>query len=179
MMRCMITTKKTDKDDANTRSEWVANSFAPEVLASLYPEAGKTPEQWATWLQNNRNNARQVPYRIPFERIEGLVVYAEKELEKFVEWDRRREVGTRTLSPRAAEALHAFGVGQAAGTTHGRRFAGGAANPQASEVDGSVFVQAIINEPLMVFKMTPEQAIDFGRELVEAGKAAQRIGGRQ
>lgn len=152
-----------------TSTEWVANSAAPDLLASLYPEAGKTPSQWATWLTNNRNQSRQVPYRIPYERLEGLVVYKIEELHKFIEWDKRRDLGTRTLSPRAAEALRAFG-----GTEHGRPFKGGAAI-LATDATGVVFVQMAINEPLTVFAMTPDQAIAFGSELLEAGEAAKQI----
>jgi hypothetical protein len=42
--------------------ELLSNSVAAQVLNELLPE--KTIEQQMQWLQNNRNQSRQVPYRI-------------------------------------------------------------------------------------------------------------------
>jgi hypothetical protein len=133
----------------------------------------KTAEQWRLWLQNNRNQSRRVSYRIPFERMAGGVFYRREELVKFAEWEKARQLGTIKLTGRAAEVLQAFGIGEKGSTTQGRRFKGGSVN-LAVDAACVPFVQAIINEPLIVFAMSADQAIDFGKELVEAGQAAKR-----
>lgn len=66
--------------------------------------------------------------------------------------------------------MRAFG-----GTTQGRPFKGGSASPQVANNNAGVFVQTVINEPLMIFAMTPGQAIEFGADLLEAGQTAQRM----
>jgi hypothetical protein len=148
--------------------ELLGNSMTAQALSEQLQD--KTPEQWAGWLQNNRNQSRRVPYRIPFQRINGGIFYAREELDKFVEFEKQRQLGTIKLTGRAAEVLRAYG-----GTTQGRHFKGGSAGPHVANDGTGVFVQAIINEPLMVFAMTAAQAIEFGTELIESGQAAQRI----
>lgn len=162
----------------------VLSSMAGHMLSEMWdesrlaaddPTSQKTPEQWTTFLHNNRNPARTVAYRIPCERLDGAVFYDVEELKKYVEVEKQRRLGTVKLSPRVAEAFRAFGIGEAGGGTQGRRFVGGSANPQTSSTDGSVFVQMTIEQPLMVFAMTPEQAVAFGDEIAKAGRAALRI----
>jgi hypothetical protein len=155
--------------------ELLSGSVAGEILHEQMPD--KTAEQWRLWLQNNRNQTRRVSYRIPFERMAGGVFYRRDELAKFAEWERARQLGTIKLTGRAAEVLQAFGIGEKGSTTQGRRFKGGSAN-LVVDAAGEVFVQTIINEPLMVFAMSADQAIDFGKEMAEAGKAAKRHGER-
>lgn len=152
--------------------ELLNNPMAAQLLAERLPE--RSAERWRIWLQNNRNQSRQVPYRIPFVRLGGGTFYSPDELEKFVEFERARHIGRIKLSGRTVETLRAFGIGEVGGSTLGRAFKGGSANPHPNN-NGGAFVQATINEPLTVFAMTPQQAISFGEELIEAGKAAQRI----
>lgn len=156
--------------------ELLSNSMAAQMLAERLSE--RSAEQWRLWLQNNRNQSRQALYRVPFVRMGGGTFYAPDELEKYVEFEQFRQLGTVKLSGRAAEALRAFGIGEQGGGSLGRHFKGGSANPHPDH-KGSTFVQAIIDEPLTVYAMTPEQAIAFGKELVEAGEAAQRINGTE
>lgn len=133
----------------------------------------KTPEQWELWLRNNANNARRAAYRVPVEPLGRHAYYRLDELEKFATFEQGRQRGTLKLTGRAAEVLEAFGLGTNGATTKGRRWKGATANPSP---DGdTAFVQTIINEPLLVFAMTPEQAIEFGQELLDAGQAAKRI----
>lgn len=151
--------------------ELLNNSMTAQVLSERLQD--KTPEQWAGWLQNNRNQSRRVPYRIPFQRISGGIFYARDELDKFVEFEKQRQGGAIKLTGRAAEVLQAYGTGTSSGTAYGRRWKGASAS--LGNGNDGVFVQAILNEPLLVFAMTPDQAIEFGTELAEAGKAAKRI----
>src|SRR5471030_3437468 len=100
-------------------TELLNTSAASDELCKLLPEKGA--KQWYTWLQNNRNEARKVTYRIPYERFGNMAVYARDELLKFVEWEKSFQLGKIKLSSQAVEALHAFGVGQPGGSTTGRK----------------------------------------------------------
>jgi len=151
--------------------ELLSNSVAALTLAELSPE--KTEAQWLHWLQNNRNQSRSVPYRVPFERMAGGVFYRREELVLFLDWEKSRQLGTIKLSGRAAEAMRAFGVGEPGGGSQGRKWKGGDANLASSQ--GRVSVQVIINEPLLVFSLTSEEALDFARRLVDAANAAIQI----
>jgi len=161
-----------------TTEELLSTQAASEYLFHHLPE--KTMEQWSLWLHNNRNQTRRAIYRIKTERLGRMTVYTTEELAAFVEFEKSRSIGSIKLSGRAAEAMRAFGIGEVGGSTKGRRFKGGSANPQpASDNSSQAFVQAIINEPLMVFAMTPEEAITFGHELIEAGQVAKGINAKQ
>ncbi|MGT2505930.1 hypothetical protein [Cupriavidus basilensis] len=153
--------------------ELLSSSVAAEILSEQMPD--KTPGQWALWLQNNRNQTRKVSYRIPFERMGGGgVFYRREELAAFTDWEKGRALGVVKLSSRAAEALRAFGIGEQGGGTQGRCFKGASVNLQTSNDGGGAFVQVVIEEPLMVFALRPDQAIEFGKELAKAGEAARR-----
>lgn len=151
--------------------ELLSTQAASEYLSKRLPE--KTMEQWSLWLHNNRNQTRRAIYRIKTERLGRMTVYTPEELAAFIEFEKSRSIGTIKLTGRAAEAMRAFGLGEAGGGTQGRRFKGGSASPQPASDSGETFVQAVINEPLMVFTMSPEEAISFGQELTEAGQVAK------
>jgi hypothetical protein len=151
--------------------EFLSTQAASEYLSKRLPE--KTMEQWSLWLHNNRNLTRRAIYRIKTERLGRMTVYTPEELAAFIEFEKSRSIGSIKLTGRAAEAMRAFGLGEAGGGMQGRRFKGGSASPQPACDSGQAFVQAVINEPLMVFTMSPEEAISFGRELTEAGQVAK------
>lgn len=154
-------------------TELLNRQVAAEWLAEQLQD--KNAEQWALWLRNNANTARRASYRIPTEQIGRGTFYNLVELEKFAEFEKGRQLGQLKLTGRAAEVLQAFGTGTEGATTNGRKWKGASTNLGTDK--GAAFVQTIINEPLVVFAMTAAQAIDFGRELIEAGRAAQRING--
>ena len=56
--------------------ELLSNSVSAALLSELL--TGKTEEQWMLWLNNNRNQSRRVPYRLPFERMAGGVFYLDR-----------------------------------------------------------------------------------------------------
>lgn len=153
-----------------TTTELLSRQAAAEWLAQQLQD--KSVEQWALFLRNNANNARRAVYRLPVEQIGRSSFYQPDELSKFVQFEQGRQLGTLKLSGRAAQAMQAFGIGQDGGSTKGRKWKGGSAN--LANDNGGVFVQAVISEPLTVFAMTAAQAIEFGKELIEAGLAAQR-----
>jgi len=103
-----------------------------------------------------------------------MVIYSEEELIKFVKLEKSRRLGKINLSDRAVEALRAFGMGEQGGGSQGRKWTGASVNSMVSSDGQSVLVQTIINDPLLVFAMSAEEAISFGQELTDAGKMAQR-----
>lgn len=150
--------------------ELLSTQAAAEYLAKELPT--KTEDRWALWLRNNRNQSRSAIYRIPVIHVGRPAFYNPQDLDAFIEFERRMQAGALPLSGRAKQALQAFGLGEPGSTGLGRQWKGGSANLAASENDA--LVQLVITEPLMVFALSPEQAQAIGRELLEAGQAAQR-----
>lgn len=144
------------------KTDKAANLLADKLTA-------RTPDQWAVWLRNNRNHAHRTTYRIPTEKVGREVFYRSEELIKFIAFEASRNVGEFKLSGRAAEALHAMGIGKLGATSQGRKFESGQVN-QAVAPDGSVFVQMVISSPLAVYRLTPQQAVDFGKDLTDTGR---------
>jgi hypothetical protein len=149
---------------------------AADFLNELVP--GESPAYWSQRLINARRTDRKQSFTLPFSTINKAAFYEEADLRQFAEFEKARRLGKIKLSGRAAEAFRAFGMGEQGGGSQGRQFKGASANLQTSNDSGAAFVQTIFNEPLMVFAMSPEDAIAFGKELVETGQAAQRINGQ-
>jgi hypothetical protein len=145
---------------------------AADFLNAAVP--GESASYWNQRLVNARRSDRQQPFAIPFSTVGKACFYEQSDLEQFAEFEKSRRLGKVKLSGRAAEALRAFG-----GFPQGRPFKGGSAYLLPSETPGGTLVRATINEPLTVFAMTPEQAIEFGKELIDVGKVAQRHNGMQ
>lgn len=152
------------------RDEFLSTQAAAEHLARELP--AKTESQWALWLRNNRNQSRSVIYRVPVVHIGRPAYYKPQDLAEFIDFERRMQTGALPLSGRAKQALQAFGLGEPGSTNLGRRWKGADANLAVSEK--GALVQFVISEPPMVFALSPEQAQAIGRELLEAGQAAQR-----
>jgi hypothetical protein len=150
----------------------LSNSMTAQTLHERLP--GKTVEHWMTWLQNNRNQSRRVAYRIPFERMAGGVFYLQEEVERFVEWERGRQLGTVKLTGRAAEAVRAFGIGEASGGATGRRLNISAVLPMIDDATGQPFVRVIANDPLLVYRLEPHEAARLAKELLEASQVCER-----
>jgi len=147
-------------------TNYLASHVAAEELARLLPE--KDAKQWHAFLQNNRNPARSAVYRIPFDRLGKMALYEPVELERFVEWEKSRQLGTMKLGSRAAEALQAFGVGETSGSTTGRKLSVVGVTAQHDEATNSVFVQFVVGEPLRVYRLEISEALTLTRQLEEA-----------
>lgn len=147
--------------------ELLGNSMTAQALSEQLQD--KTPEQWAGWLQNNRNQSRRVPYRIPFQRINGGIFYARDELDKFVEFEKQRTIGTIKLTGRAAEVLRAYG-----GSATGRKLKITTINPQADEATGKLYIQVIADDPLMVYRLELDEAQAIAAKLTEAINYCER-----
>jgi hypothetical protein len=150
--------------------ELLSTQAAAEHLAKELPT--KSESQWALWLRNNRNQSRSVIYRVPVVHVGRPAYYKPQDLAEFIEFERRMQTGAMPLSGRAKQALQAFGLGEPGSTGLGRKWKGAQAALAPSE--NSAVVQFVIKEPLMVFVLSPEEAQEIGRELLEFGQAAQR-----
>jgi len=145
--------------------ELMNTAVAAQELAKLLPEEGKTQEQWLRFLQNNRNASRRVPYRIPHEILGKVAIYQTHDLKRFADFEKQRAIGSIRVSARAAEALHAFGKSRT-----GRKLRVAGITPQIDDETGEFFVQIIIAEPLLVFRLSKDEAAALASELTEAAE---------
>lgn len=53
---------------------------------------------WTNFLINNRNKSRNPPYRIPYDKVGGDVIYSEMDLLHFIEWENYRRKGTLKIN---------------------------------------------------------------------------------
>lgn len=157
--------------------ELLSNSVAAQLLSELMPN--KTPEQWALWLQNNRNQSRRTFYRIPVVKMAGGVFYRSEELAKFAEFEKSRQLGTVKLTGRAAEALRAVGFGEAGGSSTGRRFNPTGLTLAIDDCTKKMFIQLALSDPLMVYRVEIEAAEFLFNELSELLTASKRISQEQ
>lgn len=144
----------------------LSRSAAAEWLALQLTDKGA--EQWALFLRNNANHARRAFYRIPVVPVGRNAFYELPELGKFVEFEKSRQLGELKLTGRAAEALCAFGVGTASGSTTGRKIQLTAITPQTDSVTGARFVQIIMDDPLRVYRVDVAEAKGIVRQLMAA-----------
>jgi len=153
--------------------ELLSTQAAAEYLSHQLPD--KSVEQWALWLRNNRNQARRAVYRVKSEQLGRMAVYSPEDLTAFVEFEKSRQLGSIKLTGRAAEVMRAFGIGESGGSTLGRKLTVTGINLQIDEATRKAYVQLITNEPLMVFRLEPEESVALGGEFTETGKAGLRI----
>lgn len=150
----------------------LSGGVAAQTLSELLTE--KTPAQWALWLQNNRNQLRQVSFRIPFVKMAGGVFYRREDIARFAELEKSRQLGTIKLTGRAKEALDAFGIGTASGSTTGQKLTVTGINPQVDQATGKTFVQLIASNPLKVYRLELDEAEAISKELNEAIQFCKR-----
>lgn len=156
--------------------ELLNNGVSADVLTELLPD--RTSTQWGLWLQNNRNQSRRVPYRIPFEKMAGGVFYRREELAKFAEWEKSRQLGSIKLTGRAAEVVRAFGIGTASGSSTGRQLKVTGVALQVDQATKQPYVQLITNDPLMVYRLELDTAKALGSDLSATAAAGARIANR-
>lgn len=142
------------------------NGFTAQALSGQLP--GRSVAQWTLWLRNNRNQSRRVPYRINFVRISNGTFYSPKEIEKFVEWEKSRRLGTIKPTDRSAEVMRAFGVGTSSGSIAGRKLEIVDISHRIDRATGETYVQLITGDPLMIYRLDARQARQVAARLVEA-----------
>lgn len=137
---------------------------------------GRPPQAWVTWLRNSRNPARKTAFKITPTKIGNDLFWKVADLENLAEFERARELGSIKLSARAAEAIQAMGIGKTGATEQGRLFESGNANLATDNDTGAPIVQLVLASPLAIYRMSPDQAITLGRELIETGEHGKSIG---
>ena len=147
-------------------SELMNSSVAGQLLSEVLGD--RSPDGWALWLRNNRNQTRQVPYRVPFEKISNGAFYSHEDLAEFIKWEKSRQLGSFKVSARAMQALDAFGVGHADGSSTGRKLKLTGITSQVDEATGQAFIQMILDDPLRVYRLPVEQAEAISKQLTEA-----------
>lgn len=128
----------------------------------------QTPAQWRTALINNRRTDRSTPYRVPFLTMGKAAFYKLDDLKEFVEFEKSRRIGAFKVSAKTAEAFRAVGFNEKGGSSTGRKFDVQNISRQINEATGEVFVQLHINNPLYVFRLSPDEAREYAEMLLEA-----------
>jgi hypothetical protein len=160
-------------DQSDTVEELWSNSLTAQFLAEQLP--GRNSERWYLWIRNNRNNSRSAAYRVPFVRISNGTFYRPADVHKFIAWEKARQLGTMKMSSRTLQAMQAFGVGQPNGSSTGRSLQVLALTAQSDPITGDHFVRFVTDEPLTVYRLSPEEAKSLGQQLVDV--ATQTTGG--
>lgn len=148
------------------------SSVAGQVLSEELGD--KTPEGWALWLRNNRNQSRHAPYRVPFEKISNGAFYSQEDLSAFVKWEKSRRLGSFKVTGRTMQVLDAFGIGHADGSSTGRKLKVGGITPQIDETNQEAFIQLVLEDPLRVYRLSIDQAESIARDLSEVIKVCKR-----
>jgi hypothetical protein len=153
--------------------ELLNSKAAAEWLNEALP--GESVGYWQRWLTNNRSQTRRVPYRIPFQTVVGFKAahYGVDELARFVEFEKQRQLGSVTLTGRAAEVMRAYGIGEKGGSTTGRKLKVSGIHPQVDET-GKPYVQLITDDPLMVYRIEVADAVAVLKELSAAVDVCKR-----
>ena len=134
---------------------------------------GESQKYWRNALINNRRQERNPPHRIPFSTMGKTALYTLEALHDFAGFEKSRRLGQMKLTGRAAEVVRAFGIGQG-GTSTGRILNISSIIPQVDETTGRFFVQVVISDPLLVFRLDADEAKSIGHELIEAGDVCER-----
>jgi hypothetical protein len=159
--------------DENTTEDLWGGSYTADQLSTQLPI--RTAQGWSLWLRNNRNQSRRAQYRVPFVRISNGAFYRPADIGAFVEWEKSKQLGTMTLTGRAAEAIKAYGIGTAAGSATGRKFNVVGVNQQVDPVTGAPYVQLITGDPLMVYRLELAQARQVAAELRDAARTTKTV----
>lgn len=156
----------------NMTEELLSTQAAAELIAAEIDESGGAT-YWTRYLTNNRREDRNPPHRVPFERIGGGAFYLRSDVADFIAFEKSRRLGVLKLSGRAAEALRAFGIGEAGGGTTGRKL-DCTVTAQHDPVTGTPYAQLVIQDPLLVFRVEPGQLRELHAEITDTLNAFER-----
>lgn len=152
--------------------ELLSTQVAAEMIDGAIREPGGIV-YWTRYLTNNRRDDRNPPHRVPFQRISNGAFYRPADIAEFIEFEKSRRIGVRKLSGRAAEAMRAYGIGEAGGSTTGRKL-DCAILPQTDPATGAPYVSMTVDNPLLVFRLDLDQARQIRDELAEVIKVCER-----
>lgn len=134
----------------------------------------KTPAQWALWLRNNRNQSRHASYRISVQRFGKKACYLPVDLERFVDWEKSRQLGTVKLSGRVVEVMRAYGMDEVGGSNYGRKLDYEVQLSAEQDRPDKQFVRLMIKRPLYVFRLEADQAEALAKELLDLVQVIRR-----
>jgi hypothetical protein len=152
--------------------ELFSTQAAAELIDETVHELGGAG-YWVRYLTNNRREDRNPPHRVPFVKMGTGAFYTREDLAEFIEFEKNRRIGVRKLSGRAAEVMRAYGIGAAGGGTTGRNL-DCTIQSQADPASRGAYVQLIVNNPLLVFRVELAQAKVIHADLGKAIKACER-----
>jgi hypothetical protein len=134
----------------------------------------KTPAQWALWLRNNRNQSRYASYRVNVQRFGKKACYLLVDLERFVDWEKSRQLGTVKLSGRVVEVMRAYGMDEVGGSNYGRKLTYEVQLSSEQDRPDRQFVRLMIKHPLGVFRLEADEAEALAKELQATAQAIRR-----
>lgn len=145
------------------------------TAAHLAAELGGKPTLWTTWLTNDRRPGRAnelMPLAGP-----GRPRYLRAEVDNFIAADRARRLKAQGPVGRVAEVLKAVGIGEEGGSPTGRRL-DCQVTACVDEQTNAGFVQLVIASPLLIFRVSPDQARDLAAQLVAEADDALHMAAR-
>ncbi len=142
-----------------------------EVADVLAAELGGTSTHWHTWLKNDRKPGRK--NLLPPLPGPGRPRYLMVAVEALIAAERARRMQDGQPVGRAAEVMKAFGIGEG-GTNTGRHLEAHVYG-QLDEHAKVGFVQLHVLHPMLMFRLTPDQARQLAAELIEEAKYADRM----
>ena len=146
---------------------------AAQRLADLL---GGNADRWRVWLANDRRPGRAqqlTPVMGP-----GRPRYQLAALEAFVTTERALRLKESGPSGRIAEVLKAVGIGEEGGSSTGRRL-DCQVSAQLDEATGTGFIQMVVATPLLVYRLSPDQARDLAVNLYREAADAERYAAAQ
>ena len=141
---------------------------AAQRLAELF---GGNADRWKVWLANDRRPGRA--HQLHPVMGPGRPRYQLAAIEAFVTTERARRFKDAGPSGRIAEVLNAVGIGVDGGSSTGRRL-DCRVQAQRDESTSEGFVQLVIATPLLVFRLSPDQARDLAANLDQEAADAER-----
>ena len=157
----------------DTEETLFTTQAAAEWLEQAIP--GESQRYWRNVLINNRRSDRNPPHVIPVSMMGKTALYTLEALQDFASFEKGRRLGQVKLTARAAEVVRAFGIGQG-GTSTGRKLKLSGINPQVDEATGHTFVQLIVADPLLVFRLEIDEARSLCNELLEVISVCEKDG---
>lgn len=163
--------KKTGvKVDKNKISDQLSVADAEKYLQSAL---GERDGYWRVYLQNNRRPERKPKHEVPYTVVRGRPFYSRSDLDALIAHVRTQDVYRGRATVRIQEALNALG-----GTATGRPFVA-SISPQIEEGKGIAFIQLVVSDPLLVFRLELDQALEVATELIEAVGVFERAFGER
>nr|WP_315488349.1 hypothetical protein [uncultured Rhodoferax sp.] len=145
---------------------------AADAEKYLQSSLGEPDGYWRVFLQNNRRPDRHPAYSIPVEVVRGRPHYLIADLDGFITHYRATELARGKTPGSLGEAMRALG-----GWPTGRPL-NATVTPQVEDTSGITFIQMMVADPLLVFRLAPEQARALAADLTEAADALDRAAAR-